>query len=90
MIFMLGYEEGDKMRCKYDDETIKLIALAIGTAYRHGHSDALMLKNNNPSKLPDHYLNYLVLKLVGKDGLGLDSENKNLYERLKKIIKEVI
>ena len=65
------------MRCKFDDETLKLIALAIGTAKRKGDVD-----------IEDHYLNYLVLKLIGEDGLSLDAENQEIYERLKAIVEK--
>ena len=63
-------------KCKFDEETLRLIALAIGTA------------QEKPA-IEDHYLNYLALKLVGKDGLGLDSKNTDIFERLKKIVKEL-
>ena len=62
------------MECKYDEETLKLIALAIGTSM-------------GKEKIPTHYLTYLALKLVGKDGLSLDSANEDIFQRLKKVVE---
>ena len=64
------------MKCKYDEETLKLIALAIGTS-------------KGKETIENHYLNYLAQKLTGIDGLSLDSENTDIFKRLKGIVKEL-
>ena len=69
------------MRCEYDEETLKLVALAIGTCVRNAGGDE--------SNIPDHHLRYLALKLVGKDSLGLDGGNEKLFGRIKEIVKEM-
>jgi len=63
------------MICKFDDEMIKLLALSIGTARDH-------------PEIEEHYLMYLVCKLLGRDGLSLDSENTEIYCRLKALINK--
>ncbi len=67
------------MKCEFDDETLRLIALAIGTRNRY----------EKDAEIPNHYLSYIANKLVGNDGLSLDLENQEIYERLKKIVKEI-
>jgi len=68
-----------KMKCKFDNETLKLIALAVGTRNRYKEND----------KIEGHYLEYLVNKLLGNDGLSLDAENFNIYLEIKEIIKKI-
>lgn len=63
------------MRCRYDEETLKLIALAIGTSM-------------DRKEMPSHHLRYLALKLVGKDGLQLDLENEDIFQRLKAEVED--
>lgn len=38
---------------------------------------------------PDHHLRYLLKKLHGFDGCGLDSSNTKIYEKLKLISEEL-
>jgi hypothetical protein len=61
---------------KYEtDKLIRVLALAIGTS--------------RESPVPDHYLRYLAMKLVGLDSLNLDLENQNIYMRLVQIIEDL-
>lgn len=64
------------MKCEYNEETLKLIALAVGTS-------------NRDKPVYNHYLKYLAQKLVGIDGLSLDKGNTEIFERLKQIVKEI-
>jgi len=60
-----------------DEEVVlKILALTIGTTTEKG-------------KTPNHHLVYLLQKLYGLDGLSLDSENTEIYNRLVKIKEEL-
>ena len=61
----------------YDkDIVLKILALAIGTT-------------TTAHQTPHHHIAYLLNKLVGLDSLGLDDQNQELYNRIKKVYEEL-
>jgi len=57
-----------------EEVVLKILALTIGTTTEKG-------------KTANHHLDYLLKKLYGLDGLSLDSENTEIYNRLVAIKK---
>ncbi len=42
-----------------------------------------------PKETPMHRVRYLLEKLYGKGGFGLDSENTIFFEKIKKVAEEI-